>query len=106
RNLQCSRLRCAISWSWQHNPNFAFNKEFRMITEKQLISTAFPYESKFVEVAGEKVHYIEQGKGKPIVFLHGIPTSNYLWRNIIPALSPYGRCIAPDLIGMGKSAKP
>jgi haloalkane dehalogenase len=52
------------------------------------------------------MHYIEEGSGDPILFLHGNPTSCYLWRNIIPHLTAYGRCIAPDLIGMGKSDKP
>ena len=70
------------------------------------ISAAFPYESKYLEVKGSKIHYIEEGSGDPILFLHGNPTSNYLWRNIIPYLSQQGRCIAPDLIGMGKSDKP
>lgn len=70
------------------------------------ISTAFPFESKYLNVHGSNIHYIEEGKGDPIVFLHGNPTSNYLWRNIIPYLSKQGRCIAPDLIGMGKSDKP
>jgi haloalkane dehalogenase len=70
------------------------------------ISADFPYKSRFVDVYGSKMHYIEEGMGDPILFLHGIPTSAYLWRNIIPHLSSLGRCIAPDLIGMGKSAKP
>lgn len=70
------------------------------------ISAAFPYESHFVEVHGSKMHYIEQGEGDPILFLHGNPTSSYLWRNVIPHVSSLGRCIAPDLIGMGKSDKP
>ena len=70
------------------------------------ISAAFPFESKYVEVHGSKMHYIEEGEGDPILFLHGNPTSSYLWRNIIPFLTPHGRCIAPDLIGMGKSDKP
>ena len=59
-----------------------------------------------MEVKGSKIHYVEKGEGDPILFLHGNPTSNYLWRNIIPHLSGQGRCIAPDLIGMGKSGKP
>jgi len=63
------------------------------------------YESKFINVYGSKMHYLEQGKGDPILFLHGIPTSSYLWRNILPNI-PHGRCVAPDLIGMGKSDKP
>lgn len=52
------------------------------------------------------MHYIDEGKGKPILFLHGNPTSSYLWRNVIPHLTSKGRCIAVDLIGMGKSEKP
>jgi len=52
------------------------------------------------------MHYVDEGEGDPILFLHGNPTSSYLWRNIIPHLSSLGRCIAPDLIGMGKSDKP
>ena len=57
-------------------------------------------------VFGSRLHYIDEGKGKPIVFLHGNPTSSYLWRNILPYLTPQGRTIALDLIGMGKSDKP
>ena len=49
--------------------------------------------------------YVEIGSGDPIVFLHGNPTSSYLWRGIIPHVAELGRCIAPDLIGMGDSAK-
>ena len=73
---------------------------------KKEISTAFPFESKYLEVKGSKIHYIEEGEGEPILFLHGNPTSSYLWRNIIPYMTAHGRCIAPDLIGMGKSDKP
>jgi haloalkane dehalogenase len=75
-----------------------------MTTEE--ISAAFPFESHYVEVRGSQMHYVDEGEGDPIVFLHGNPTSCYLWRNIIPYLVPQGRCIAPDLIGMGKSDKP
>ncbi|MGD2185924.1 MAG: haloalkane dehalogenase [Desulfobacterales bacterium] len=70
------------------------------------ISSAFPFRSRFIEVNGSNIHYIEEGTGDPIVFIHGNPTSSYLWRNIIPYLTPYGRCIALDLIGMGQSDKP
>ncbi len=70
------------------------------------ISPSFPFSSKYIDVHGSKIHYIDEGEGSPILFLHGNPTSSYLWRNIIPHLTPYGRCIAPDLIGMGKSDKP
>ena len=70
------------------------------------ISADFPFESKYLEVHGSRMHYIDEGEGDPILFLHGNPTSNYLWRNVIPYLRPYARCIAPDLIGMGKSDTP
>ena len=70
------------------------------------ISSDFPFESNYVEVHGSRMHYIDVGEGDPILFLHGNPTSSYLWRNIIPHLSEQGRCIAPDLIGMGKSEHP
>lgn len=59
-----------------------------------------------MNIYDSKVHYIEAGSGNPILFLHGIPTSCYIWRNIIPYLSTLGRCIAPDLIGFGQSDKP
>jgi haloalkane dehalogenase len=70
------------------------------------ISSEFPFPSKFIEINGSNIHYIEEGTGDPIVFIHGNPTSSYLWRIIIPYLTPHGRCIALDLIGMGKSDKP
>lgn len=70
------------------------------------ISSAFPYESRFLAVHDASMHYIEAGSGEPILFLHGNPTSSYLWRNVIPDLTPYGRCIALDLAGMGRSSKP
>jgi haloalkane dehalogenase len=59
----------------------------------------------YQEVLGRRMAYIESGVGDPIVLLHGNPTSSYLWRNIIPHLISLGRCIAPDLIGMGDSDK-
>lgn len=60
---------------------------------------------KKIRVRGLQMAYYEVGEGKPIVFLHGNPTSSYLWRNIIPHVQHLGRCIAPDLIGMGDSDK-
>jgi len=63
-------------------------------------------EEKFAQVLGSKMRYLEEGDGDPILFLHGNPTSSYLWRNIIPHCKDLGRCIAPDLIGMGGSDKP
>lgn len=68
-------------------------------------SAEFPYDSRFVEVDGATMHYVEEGEGAPILFLHGNPTSAYLWRNIIPYVSDQGRAIAVDLIGFGQSDK-
>jgi haloalkane dehalogenase len=70
-----------------------------------MISSEFRYEKKYIEVLGSEMAYVDTGSGDPIVFLHGNPTSSYLWRNIIPHLEGLGRCIAPDLIGMGDSSK-
>jgi len=63
------------------------------------------YEKKRVQVLGSSMAYVEVGEGDPILFLHGNPTSSYLWRNVIPHLADRGRCLAPDLIGMGDSDK-
>nr|BET92574.1 fusion protein HaloTag-miRFP670nano-NES [synthetic construct] len=72
------------------------------------IGTGFPFDPHYVEVLGERMHYVDVGPrdGTPVLFLHGNPTSSYVWRNIIPHVAPTHRCIAPDLIGMGKSDKP
>ena len=69
------------------------------------IAAADPIPRKRIELAGTTMAYAESGIGDPIVFLHGNPTSSYLWRNIIPHLSTMCRCLAPDLIGMGASGK-
>ena len=60
---------------------------------------------KYVDVLGKRMAYVETGEGDPIVFLHGNPTSSYLWRKVIPPVAGQGRCLAPDLIGMGDSQK-
>ena len=70
------------------------------------ISAEFPYQSRYVEVLGSDMHYVEEGEGDPILLLHGQPTSSYLWRNVIPHLSDRARVIAPDNIGFGKSDRP
>src|ERR1700747_983784 len=60
-------------------------------------------EKRAVEVLGRRMAYVEAGQGDPIVFLHGNPTSSYLWRNVMSHLTQLGRCLAPDLAGMGDS---
>ena len=69
------------------------------------ISSTDPHRRRQVAVLDTEMSFLDTGHGDPIVFLHGNPTSSYLWRNIIPYLSEYGRCLAPDLVGMGKSGK-
>jgi haloalkane dehalogenase len=70
-----------------------------------MISAAERYEKQRATVKGRSMAYVEVGSGDPIVFLHGNPTSSYLWRNVMPHLEGQGRLIAPDLIGMGDSDK-
>ena len=59
-----------------------------------------------VNVRDSEMSYVTAGSGDPIVFLHGNPTSSYIWRNVIPLVAPVAHCIAPDLIGFGQSGKP
>lgn len=68
------------------------------------ISADDPYQRQRIKVLDSEMAYVDAGQGDPIVFLHGNPTSSYLWRNVIPHLEEIGRCLAPDLIGMGQSA--
>ena len=67
--------------------------------------TEQPLTKKTVDVLDSRMAYHERGEGAPMLFLHGNPTSSYLWRDVIPALAGRGRLIAPDLIGMGDSGK-
>jgi haloalkane dehalogenase len=64
-----------------------------------------PHPQRRVAVLDSEISYVDTGSGDPIVFLHGNPTWSYLWRNIIPYVSEHGRCLAPDLVGMGQSGK-
>ena len=67
--------------------------------------SAVPPQMSRVPVLDTEIAYVDRGMGDPIVFLHGNPTSSYLWRNVIPHLEGLGRCLAPDLVGMGESGK-
>ena len=71
-----------------------------------VFSAEFPFESRYTEVLGSKMHYIDQGEGDVFLFLHGNPTSSYLWRNVMRYVAPHGRIVAVDNIGFGKSGKP
>lgn len=70
-----------------------------------MLSETMPYEKKTATVLGHKIAYVDEGKGVPIVMLHGNPTSSFLWRNVAPELADSGRLIIPDLIGQGDSEK-
>jgi haloalkane dehalogenase len=71
-----------------------------------MTGATFDFEPHFVEVAGHRIHHLDEGDGDPIVFLHGNPSWTYGWRNVVPLVSPVARVIAPDMIGMGRSDKP
>ena len=68
----------------------------------------YPFSSKYIEVLGHKIHYVEYGEGDPVLYIHGNPTSSYLWRHILPHVADQTgrRGIAIDLLGFGKSDKP
>ena len=70
---------------------------------QESVSAQDPHPRRRISAGGTEISYVDTGDGDPIVFLHGNPTSSYLWRNIIPHLSPVGRCLGPDLMGMGES---
>jgi haloalkane dehalogenase len=69
------------------------------------IDSRFPFRKHFADVDGVTMAYVDEGLGDPIVFLHGNPTSSYLWRNVVPHVASLGRCIVPDLVGMGDSGR-
>jgi len=69
------------------------------------IPAADPYPRRRVRVLDSEMAYVDVGAGDPVVFLHGNPTWSYLWRNVIPHVESVGRCLAPDLIGMGDSGR-
>jgi len=69
-------------------------------------SADFPYEFKHIEINGHNIAYVDEGEGDPVLFIHGAPTSSYLWRNIMPWLQDKARVISIDLLGFGQSDKP
>jgi len=73
---------------------------------EQDISAAFPFESKYINLGAEKIHYVESGEGDPVLMLHGLPANLYVWRNIIPKIDEDKQVIALDFLGFGKSSFP
>src|SRR6266700_577750 len=74
-----------------------------LLNSDDAIGADDPHPRRRVSVLDTDMSYVAIGVGDPIVFLHGNPTSSYLWRNVIPYAADLGRCLAPDLIGMGQS---
>ncbi|MGH7807053.1 MAG: alpha/beta fold hydrolase [Thermodesulfobacteriota bacterium] len=77
-----------------------------MIPADETFDGTFPFKPHFCEVPGFRMHYIDEGEGKPIICLHGEPTWGYLYRKFIPPLSKTHRVIVPDHMGFGKSETP
>ncbi len=77
------------------------------VREKGRPPAAFPFESRYVELGGHRIHYIDEGRGAPVLFVHGNPAWSYLWRNVLPkvASDTARRGIALDLLGFGRSDK-
>jgi haloalkane dehalogenase len=75
------------------------------MSDSDVISAGDLYPRKRIEFMNTSMSYVDIGGGEPIVFLHGNPTSSYLWRNVIPHVATNARCVAPDLIGMGASGR-
>jgi haloalkane dehalogenase len=74
--------------------------------QPERISSDYNFAPHYVEVFGSRMHYVDEGEGDPILLVHGNATWSYIWRNVIPHLTPHARCVAPDLIGFGLSDKP
>ncbi|MFV9506238.1 MAG: alpha/beta fold hydrolase [Oscillochloridaceae bacterium umkhey_bin13] len=68
--------------------------------------TLYPFTSHWLDLEGGRMHYIDEGVGEPIVFVHGTPTWSFLYRQIITAMAPTYRCLATDQLGFGLSDKP
>lgn len=66
----------------------------------------YPFAPQFLHTDAGRMHYVDEGSGTPVVLLHGNPTWSFLYRDLIRALTPDYRCVAPDYIGFGRSDKP
>lgn len=80
--------------------------EGRKTKVEREISSEFPFESKFLILGADTIHYVESGEGDPVLLLHGLPANAYLWRNIIPNIDSNKNVIALDFLGFGKSSFP
>jgi haloalkane dehalogenase len=71
-----------------------------------LDGTAYPFIDRFLDLPAGRLHYVDEGAGEPVLFVHGTPSWSFEWRHLIRALAPRWRCVAPDLLGFGLSARP
>lgn len=78
---------------------------FRTPDERFVDLPEFPFAPRYVELEGMRMHYLDEGRGDPILLLHGEPTWSFLYRRMIPPLCARFRCVAPDYIGFGRSDK-
>ena len=74
--------------------------------QKEVVTDTYPFVSKFLQINAGQMHYVDEGEGDPILFVHGTPTWSYLYRDFIKSFSSSHRCIAIDHIGFGLSEKP
>jgi haloalkane dehalogenase len=79
---------------------------YRTPEERFAAITDFPFEPRYTEQNGLRMHYVDEGDGDPVLCLHGEPTWSYLYRKMIPGLSTVARVVAPDYFGFGRSDKP
>jgi haloalkane dehalogenase len=68
--------------------------------------SAYPFESRWMDLPAGRMHYIDEGTGAPLLFIHGTPTWSFEWRHLMRAFAPTHRCIALDHIGFGLSDRP
>ena len=77
-----------------------------MLTSDWVNHELFPFQSRFIEIDGHQMHYIDEGSGSVILFSHGTPEWSFGWRDLVRGLRGQFRCVVPDLLGMGLSDKP
>lgn len=108
RGAPCAatRAREAVAPVVAHNPRMPQSSPPSAPRPSWLPESLFPFESRFLEVSGCRVHYVDEGSGPPLLLLHGNPTYSFLYREIIRRLSPRFRCVAPDYPGFGLSTAP
>ncbi|HEY0866387.1 MAG TPA: alpha/beta fold hydrolase [Fimbriimonas sp.] len=73
-------------------------------TQSWVDAQSYPFQHNYLQVQGGRMHYVDEGRGEPFLFIHGVPTWSYLWRHLIRGLSSDYRCVAPDLLGFGLSS--